>query len=98
MFVGSGELVMIVIAQQRQMESPYIEWVGHGYTGADGRAMRAAEYTWHLIFTRQAGIRRTFVVGALEGARPLRYTAGAESLWVRFKVGTFLPTIHPTTL
>jgi len=42
---------MIVIAEQRLSESPYLEWVAHGYTAADGHAMRPAEYNWHLIFT-----------------------------------------------
>lgn len=82
---------MIVLPEARLVESPYIEWVGHGYTVADGLAMRPAGYTWHLIFTRHEGIRRTLVVGALDQARPLRYVAGAESLWIRFKVGTYLP-------
>ena len=84
---------MIVIPEQRLVESPYIEWVAHGYTVADGLEMRPAEYNWHLIFTRQAGILRILVVGALEEARPLRYVAGAETLWIRFKVGTFMPQL-----
>jgi AraC-like DNA-binding protein len=90
---------MIVIPEQRLVESPYIEWVAHGYTVADGLEMRPAEYNWHLIFTRQAGILRILVVGALEEARPLRYVAGAETLWIRFKVGTFMPHLPaPATL
>ncbi|MEO8609587.1 MAG: helix-turn-helix domain-containing protein [Chloroflexota bacterium] len=84
---------MIVIPEQRLVESPYIEWVGHGYTAADGLEMRPAEYNWHLIFTRQAGVLRILVVGALEAARPLSYIAGGESLWIRFKVGTFMPHV-----
>jgi AraC-like DNA-binding protein len=90
---------MIVIPEERLVESPYIEWVAHGYTAADGHEMRPAEYNWHLIFTRQSGILRILVVGALEAARPLSYTADAESLWIRFKVGTFMPYLPaPSTL
>jgi AraC-like DNA-binding protein len=89
---------MIVIAEQHLSASPYIEWVAHGYTIADGIAMRPAEYKWHLIFTRQAGILRTLVVGALEEARPLRYVAGAETVWMRFKVGTFMPYLPAPTI
>jgi AraC-like DNA-binding protein len=84
---------MIVIPDERLVESPYIEWVAHGYTVADGLEMRPAEYNWHLIFTRHEGVQRTLVVGALEAARPLSYIAGAESLWIRFKVGTYLPEV-----
>lgn len=90
---------MIIIPEERLVESPYIEWIAHGYTVADGLEMRPAEYNWHLIFTRQEGVQRIMVVGALEEAQPLAYDAGAESLWIRFKVGTFLPRIPaPATL
>jgi AraC-like DNA-binding protein len=89
---------MIVVSEQRLSESPYIEWVAHGYTVADGIAMRPAGYNWHLIFTRQAGILRTLVVGALEEARPLTYVAGAETVWMRFKVGTFMPYLPAPTI
>ena len=81
---------MIVISEERLVKSPYIEWVAHGYTVADGLEMRPADYNWHLIFTRYQGILRTLLVGALEAARPLSYVAGAETLWKRFKVGTFM--------
>jgi len=90
---------MIVIPEQRLGESPYLEWVAHGYTIADGCEMRPAEYNWHLIFTRQASLLRVLVVGPLEEARPLSYVAGAETLWIRFKVGTFMPHLPaPATL
>ncbi|MBA3869596.1 MAG: helix-turn-helix domain-containing protein [Anaerolineae bacterium] len=90
---------MIVISEESRVGSPYIEWVGQGYTGADGLIIRPAEYNWHLIFTRYEGILRILVVGALEEARPLNYVAGAESLWIRFKVGTYMPCLPaPATL
>jgi AraC-like DNA-binding protein len=84
---------MIVIPEERCVESPYIAWVGQGYNAADGIAMRPAEYTWHLVFTQREGVQRTLVVGALEAARPLRYLEGAETLWIRFKVGTFMSRV-----
>jgi AraC-like DNA-binding protein len=84
---------MIAIPEERLVESPYIEWVAHGYTVADGLEMRPAEYNWHLIFTRYGGVLRVLVVGALEAARPLSYVAGAETLWIRFKVGTYMPKL-----
>ncbi|MBI1259642.1 MAG: helix-turn-helix domain-containing protein [Chloroflexi bacterium] len=89
---------MIVIPDERRVESPYIEWVAHGYTAADGFEMRPAGYHWHLIFTRDRGVVRSLVVGTLEEARPLAYTAGAESLWIRFKVGTFMPFLPAPAL
>lgn len=89
---------MIVIPDNRMFESPYIDWVGQGYTAGDGLEMRPAGYTWHLIFTQHEGVRRILVVGALEAARPLSYVGGAESLWVRFKIGTFLPAVPALTI
>jgi AraC-like DNA-binding protein len=89
---------MIVIPDQRLGESPYLEWVAHGYTVAGGAEMRPAEYNWHLIFTQQAGAQRILVVGALEAAQLLRYDEGAESLWLSFKVGTFMPHLPASTL
>ena len=89
---------MIIIPEQRLVESPYIEWIGDGYTAADGLEMRPAEYNWHLIFTCHEGVLRILVVGALEQARPLSYVGGAETLWIRFKVGTYLPCLPAPAL
>lgn len=89
---------MSIITETRLSDSPYIEWIAQGYTAADGVAMRPAEYTSYLIFTRQDNIPRTLVVGALEAARPLVYTGGAESLWIRFRVGTFMPQIPASAI
>lgn len=89
---------MIVLSQERLVESPYVEWVADGYTAADGLEMRPAEYNWHLIFTRHEGVRQILVVGALEAARPLSYAAGAESVWIRFKVGTFMPHLPASAM
>ncbi len=50
------------------------------------------------FFTRQDGIIHTLIVGALEAAGSIRYTAGAETLWIRFKVGTFIPYIPANTM
>ena len=90
---------MIVIPEQQLVESPYIEWVGHGYTEADGLEMRPAEYNWHLIFTRHDGTLRTLVVGALEEARPLSYIAGAEIIMDTFQGrdihARYTPNNHP---
>ena len=60
--------------------------------------MRPAEYNLHLIFTRYEGILRILLVGAAEAARPLSYVGGAESLWIRFKAGTFMPHLPASAL
>lgn len=89
---------MIVVTEERLIESPYIEWVAQGYNVADGLTVRPAEYNWYLIFTRHEGVLRTLVVGASEAAKPLHYVGGTEILWMRFKVGTFMPYLPASTL
>ena len=89
---------MIIIPQQRFIDSPYIKWVAHGYTVADGLTMRPAGCDWHLIFTRQAGVLQILVVGASEEARLLSYVADLETLWIGFKVGTFMPRLPASCL
>jgi AraC-like DNA-binding protein len=89
---------MIVIPEERHIESPCIEWVGHGYTAADGLVIRPAGYNWHLIFTRYEGTLRILAVGALEAAQPLSYVGGAKTLWIRFKVGTFMPQLPASAM
>jgi AraC-like DNA-binding protein len=89
---------MIEIPDERLAESPYIDWVAHGYILEDGLDIRPAEYNWYLIFTRREGVLQTLVVGAAEAAKPLSYLGGGEALWVRFKVGTYMPYLPASGL
>ena len=98
MLIVRGRVGLIVISQERLIESPYIGWVGHGYTAANGSVMRPAGYNWHLIFTRYEGILRILLVGALEAARPLSYVADAETLWIGFRVGSYMPHLPASSI
>jgi hypothetical protein len=98
MIIARGRLGLIVIPQERLIESNYIGWVGHGYTAANGSIMRPAGYNWHLIFTRYEGILRILVVGASEAARPLSYVAHAETLWIGFRVGSYMPHLPASSI
>ena len=89
---------MIVVEEQHTFDSPYLEWAGYGYTLGDAVATRAAECNWHLIITQRSGVAQVLVVGPLEAARALAYVGGAESLWIRFRIGTFMPEIPPMTI
>ena len=89
---------MIVIPQERFSDSPYVEWVGQGYTAANGIVMRPAGYNWHLIFTRYEGVLRILLVGPLEAARPLSYVADAETLWIGFRVGSYMPHLPASSI
>jgi Helix-turn-helix domain len=83
---------MSILYEQRSSESPYVESITHGRTADDGSAVRPAESRWHMVVTRQEGDdARTFVVGPLTTSGVASWTEGAEILWVRFGLGTFMP-------
>jgi AraC-like DNA-binding protein len=56
-----------------------------------GSTIRPAENHWHLVFIKYTGDVQVVVVGALTSAGQITYPEGAEVLWIRFKLGTWLP-------
>jgi hypothetical protein len=89
---------MSILSEERQSGSPYMEAVTHGRTESDGSTVRPAECRWHLIVVRQAGNTRALVVGPLTGAGVASWAAGAEILWIRFALGTFMPHLPTRNL
>ncbi len=79
------------IYEERPSDSPYVETVIRGRTEGEGSTIRPAESHWHMVFTRHAGRVYPFVVGPLTTAGVVDYTEGAEILWIKFKLGTFMP-------
>ncbi|CAN5720606.1 helix-turn-helix domain-containing protein [soil metagenome] len=82
---------MSILYEQRSSESPYVERITHGRTAGDGSAIRPAESRWHMVVARQDGKARMLVVGPWTTAGVASWTEGAEILWVRFGLGTFMP-------
>jgi AraC-like DNA-binding protein len=82
---------MSIVYEERRSDSPYVEAVTHGWTESDGSTVRPAECCWHLVVVRQAGDARALAVGPLTGAGVASWAAGAEILWIRFTLGTFMP-------
>ncbi|MBX3084462.1 MAG: AraC family transcriptional regulator [Anaerolineae bacterium] len=89
---------MTIISEDRSSDSPYIETISYGYTAADGTTIRPAEYNWHLIFTREHGRMHPILTGPLPTAGVVSWTEGAEILWIKFKLGTFMPHLPIRTL
>lgn len=85
--------VMSIVYEQVRSDSPYVEAVTHGWTEGDGSTVRPAECRWHLVVVRQAGAARALAVGPLTGAGVASWAAGAEILWIRFTLGTFMPHV-----
>jgi hypothetical protein len=82
---------MSILSEERRSDSPYVEAVTHGWTESDGSTVRPAECRWHLVVVRQAGNTQALAVGPLTGAGVASWAEGAEILWIRFALGTFMP-------
>jgi AraC-like DNA-binding protein len=82
---------MTIIFEERLSDSPYVEKITHGWTASDGCSVRPAECGWHMVFTQHDGKMHPLVVGPLMTAGVASWGEGAEILWVKFKLGTFMP-------
>lgn len=88
---------MTIVFEERFSDSPYVESITYGRTASDGSTIRPASCHWHIVFTRYNGSLYPFVVGPLTSAGVLSYTEGAEVIWIKFKLGTFLPHLPTRT-
>ena len=82
---------MTLLFEERSSDSPYIETITQGRTVSDGSSIRPAEINWHLVFVRENGRTHPLVVGPLTTAGVASWGEGAEILWIKFKIGTFMP-------
>jgi AraC-like DNA-binding protein len=82
---------MSLIVEARASDSPYIEAVMRGWTMAEGSSIRPAEANWHMVFVKHPGGARALVVGPWTTSGTAAWGKGAEILWVKFKLGAFLP-------
>jgi len=82
---------MSIIFEERLSDSPYIETITHGYTASAGSTIRPAEVHWHMIFSNHDGHIHPIIVGPLKSSGVVSYGAGAEILWIKFKLGIFMP-------
>ena len=82
---------MIVVHEERPSDSPYVESIAHGHTERSGSTVRPAECRWHMVVVRHQGRARALVVGPLTETGVASWAGGAEILWVRFALGTFMP-------
>jgi AraC-like DNA-binding protein len=82
---------MSLFTEQRLSDSPYVESVTQGWTFASETVIRPAECHWHMVLVKHEDITRSLLVGPLSSSGLASWTAGAELLWVKFKLGTFFP-------
>lgn len=82
---------MSIIFEERDSDSPYVETITRGETVSDGSTIRPAECHWHMVFSRLEGRTLSFIVGPWSEAGVVSYGEGADILWVRFRLGAFMP-------
>jgi hypothetical protein len=82
---------MTIISEERTSDSPFVEAIIHGRTESDGFARRPSELHWHLVFVRHGGRSHAIVVGPLTTAGIASWGEGAEIMWIKFKLGAFMP-------
>jgi AraC-like DNA-binding protein len=87
---------MTLFFEARLSDSPYIETVTHGYTFGAGSPLRPAELHWHMVFVKHSGQSQLLVVGPWTTAGVATWDGEAEILWIKFKLGTFMPHL-PTS-
>ena len=84
---------MSIVYETRPSDSPYVESVTRGRTASAASSIRPAETRWHMVFVRQHGDARPLLVGPWSGAGAVSWTEDAELLWIKFKLGTFMPRL-----
>ena len=84
---------MIAEEQERQSDSPHVELITRGITAIDGSTIRPAECQWHMVVVKHSGSMQLFVVGPLTTTGVVTFTKGAEILWIKFKLGSFMPQL-----
>lgn len=88
----------LIIHEQRSGVSPYIESITQGRTEGAGSTVRPAECHWHMVIVRHEGHTRLIVAGSLTSAGVVSWAGGAEILWVKFPLGTFMPHLPAKAL
>jgi AraC-like DNA-binding protein len=86
---------MSIISNGRLSDSPYVETITHGRTERDGSVIRPAEIHWHLVLVKYCGFVRLLVVGPWTTSGMISYPEGVELLWIKLKLGTFMPHLPP---
>jgi AraC-like DNA-binding protein len=73
---------MTIISEQRYSDSPYIESIARGWTVSEGSSM---------VFVSHPGGVRPLIVGPHTSSGMAFWGEGAEILWIKLKLGTFMP-------
>jgi AraC-like DNA-binding protein len=89
---------MTIVFEERASDSPFVDTIMHGHTLSDGSTIRPAEIHWHMVLVKHEGKSQAIVVGPLTTSGVAKWGGGAEILWIRLKVGTYLPHLPNRSL
>jgi AraC-like DNA-binding protein len=89
---------MSILSEARPSDSPYVESITQGRTLSKGSTIRPAECSWHMVIIRHNGDTRLLVVGPWASSGVASWGADAEILWIKFKIGTYMPHLPTKTL
>ena len=81
---------MSLSCEERLSDSPYVDSIEHVIAEQAGSTICPANGRWYMLATRQNGRCNFSIVGSLTKATPTTYIEGAEFLFIKFKMGTFL--------
>lgn len=84
---------MSLIFEERQSDSPYVESVTTGRTTGSSTTIRPAEIRWHLVIAKFKDGMIPIVTGPLTSSGVVTFMEGVELLWIKFKLGTFIPRL-----
>jgi AraC-like DNA-binding protein len=82
---------MEIAFQTRESDSALIDSVTAGVILRDGSTIRPAENNWHIVIVQHQGHSHFILVGPWLSAGIVRYLAEAEVLWIRLRLGVFMP-------
>ena len=82
---------MSIIFEERPSDSPYVETITSGRTASAGSTIRPAECHWHMVLVKPQDRVLAYIVGPLTNSGVVSWGEGAEIVWIRFKLGTFMP-------
>jgi AraC-like DNA-binding protein len=82
---------MIITLDAQELDSPYVQEISYGHTLSAGQSIRPAEPAWHLVIVCEQGKARCYLVGPLTTSGIATWNEGAEIIWIKFKLGSFMP-------
>lgn len=82
---------MSLIYTERLSDSPYVERIFHVTTLRADWPIRPAETHWHLVLARREGQCLPLVVGPWRASGAVHIPDGADILYIKFRLGTFMP-------